>query len=153
MADSRASQGSGAPVVSDEHTIRMHVLAGFLRSGRVLDHASSGLLLGTFLLVLHPGSPLFAAGIGLALLLSLIEKYFAWRVALDAELFAILLAYPEESEMFDASLAAFLGRAEKPALRSLQSRWEGARRLFYRQAAFFGLQALTVFIVAIALQF
>lgn len=112
------------------------VLLGFLRAGRVLDAGSSALLLSTVLLALRPAAPLAVGGILVALLLALVEKYFAWRVALDAEFFALLHEQPTQTAAFDAALAAFLGRTTgpAPAPRPMASRWLGARRLVWRQA-------------------
>lgn len=115
------------------------VLLGFLRAGRVLDGASSVLLLGA--LVLAPAAPLAAVAVAAAL--ALLEKYLAWRVALDAEFFALLDATPAAPDEFDLALAAFLG-CPVPAPRSLPSRQQGARQLLLRQVLALGAQALAV---------
>lgn len=125
------------------HPVTIGVLTAFLRSGRMLDQASSVLLLGVLLLlVLHPPSwpGIFLPGI--AIVLAIAEKYHAWRVALDAELFAVLLKNPHEPNRFDAALAAFLACGKIAAGRTMYSRWQGARRLFCRQALCLGLQLL-----------
>ena len=118
----------------------LRVLLGFLKAGRVLDHGSSVLLLGA--LVLAPTSPpllLFAA-----VALALLEKYLAWRVALDAEFFALLLEQPAQAEAFDAALAQFLGRPVPTTLRTMESRWRGARRLLGWQAGALAAQVAAV---------
>lgn len=124
-----------------EHPVTLGVLAAFLRGGRIIDHASSILLLG-ILFLLTVKAPVWPGLLlpTLAIALALAEKYHAWRVALDAELFAVLLAHPAESAQFDCALAVFLGRSHTVTDRSMHSRWQGARRLLCRQAACLGLQ-------------
>ncbi len=121
------------------------VLLGFLRAGRVLDAASSVLLLGTVGLAWQPAPTWLAASILATLGLGLLEKYLAWRVALDAEFFTLLREQPAALAEFDQALAALLGRAAPvgPA-RDLASRWLGARRLLRRQALVLGGQAAAV---------
>lgn len=121
-------------------TMSRQVLLGFLQAGRVLDGLSSVLLLGTLLLT--PLSPL--AVVAAAAALGLLEKYFAWRVALDAEFFTLLSEVrPAAPAEFDAALAAFLGRPV-PAPRPLPSRIRGGRLLLLRQALALGAQVLAV---------
>ena len=68
------------------------VLIAFLQSGRTLDQASSVLLLAACVLsvALGPGHRFALAWVAVQCLAGLLEKYFAWRVALDARLFQIL---------------------------------------------------------------
>lgn len=115
------------------------VLVGFLKAGRVLDRASSVLLLAALLLA--PAAPLLAVAAATAL--GLLAKYLAWRVALDAEFFQLLDAQPAAPDEFDLALAALLGRPV-PAPRTMPSRVAGARRLLVRQAVALGLQVLAV---------
>ena len=127
-----------------ENTVRLRVLLGFLRAGRVLDHGSSGLLLGALVLGPVVGSGPAVWVFSSAVLLGLLEKYLAWRVALDAEFFALLLEQPGREAAFDAALAEFMGRPAAAQTRPLASRWQGARRLVRRQAAVLAAQALVV---------
>ena len=121
---------------SPDHPMAWGIMAAFMRTGKKLDHASSVLLLGMLLLyTVHFSSYLNSLLMLLALLLALLEKYLAWRVALDAELFALLSRWPEETAAFDAALAAALSRPPAQPRRSMQSRWLGARRLLYLQVA------------------
>ena len=131
-------------MLNPENAVRLRVLLGFLRAGRVLDHGSSVLLLGMLWLGVRAGGGLGALALGGATLLGLLEKYLAWRVALDAEFFALLLEQPGQEAAFDAALAAFLGRPAVVETRPLASRWQGARRLVWQQAAAVGAQALAV---------
>ena len=77
------------------------------------------------------------------MLLGLLEKYLAWRVALDVAFFAILLEQPSPEAAFDAALADFLGRPAATT-RPMTSRWQGARRLVLLQAVALGAQVLAV---------
>ena len=131
-------------MTNPENTVRLRVLLGFLKAGRVLDHGSSVLLLGALLVGGRGSSGLGAAVFGGATLLGLLEKYLAWRVALDAEFFALLLEQPGQEAAFDAALTEFLGRPAAPATRPMASRWPGARRLVRLQATALGAQALAV---------
>ena len=129
--------------MTEQENMKIRVLLGFLHAGRVLDHASSVLLLGT--LVLAPAAPL-AAVLGAAAL-GLLAKYLAWRVALDAGFFQLLLQQPGQETAFDATLAEFLGKKASPPPRTLHSRWRGARRLVLGQALALGTQAAAVGLV------
>ncbi len=131
-----------------EHPITLGVMAAWLKTGRMLDHAASLALVLTVLALLplaglHKGLPNawgVAAWIGLALL----EKYYAWRVALDAGLFDLLAQTgARDMDQFDAAMAAFLrpGQASMPP-RSMEGRFIGARRLFLWQVVALVIQVL-----------
>ena len=136
------------PMPQAGEPVSLGVMSAFLHSGRSIDHASSLFLLAACVL---------AGGIGdrhglwlplpvllLSLLLATLEKYLAWRVALDARLFAVLeQTSQQELAHFDAALAAFLGQSgtgQHIPTRSMDSRWQGARRLFLQQALCCGVQ-------------
>ena len=127
-----------------DNIVRLRVLLGFLKAGRVLDHASSVLLLGTLVAGFRSEGSSVAALLGGAMLLGLLEKYLAWRVALDVAFFAILLEQPSQEAAFDAALADFLGRPAVATTRPMTSRWQGARRLVLLQAVALGAQVLAV---------
>ena len=131
-------------MLNPENAVRLRVLLGFLRAGRVLDHGSSVLLLGVLVLGTRAVAWPVIVALGIAALLGLLEKYLAWRVALDAEFFALLLAQPGQEAAFDTALAEFLGRSVVAETRPMASRWQGARRLVRQQAAALGAQALAV---------
>lgn len=129
-------------------SIAATVYSAFLHSARVLDHGSSLLALLMVLLAMRGAAAANALtdhGVGYALaamlLLAALEKYYAFRVALDARLFA-MLAEPgvNHSTAFDNALASLNGRAALP--RSLQERWRGARKLWISQAACFVAQVV-----------
>jgi hypothetical protein len=126
--------------MSLENPLAARVVAGFLKAGRVLDGASSVLLLGTLVLVRGPLSMSALGALGIALALAVAAKYLAWRVALDAEFFTLLHEQSAQTVAFDAALAAFLERPAPVAGRSLASRCRGARRLVICQALLVGLQ-------------
>lgn len=135
--------------MNPENPVALRVLLGFLRAGRVLDGGSSVLLLGTVVLALAPRPALGVTEIAAALAAGLLEKYFAWRVALDAEFFALLCEQPAQTGAFDAALGEFLSRKIVPG-RSMESRWRGAQRLLKGQGAAVAVQAVAVAFVAIA---
>lgn len=122
----------------------LRVVVGFLKGGRVLDGASSVLLLGTLGRALLPATPLVVVALGVALIMAGLEKYFAWRVALDVEFFTALDEQPAQAENFDAALATFLERTTLPTHRSFASRWRGSRQLVISQAVTLLIQALMV---------
>ena len=127
-----------------EDTVWLRVLLGFLRAGRVLDHGSSVLLFAALLLGPVVGAGPAVGAFAGAVLLGLLEKYLAWRVALDAEFFALLLEQPGQEGAFDAALAEFLGRPAVAEIRPMASRWQGARRLVRQQAVVLGAQVVAV---------
>lgn len=116
-------------------------MSAFLRTGNRIDQASSVLLVATVLLATTVAAKGAVIGMPAALLAGLAEKYFSWRVALDADLFALLQAYPDEIDVFDAALGLCIGQGRKRISRSVSSRWVGARRLLCIQLCAFGLQA------------
>lgn len=109
------------------------VMAAFLRTGKHVDQASMLLLLATVVL-----RPALTAALALTLLAAGIQKYYALRVALDADLFSILARHPEHRAQWDAALALCAGRPV--STRPLARRWQGARRLQKRQIAAFVVQ-------------
>ena len=129
--------------MSPDNPVALRVLLGFLRAGRVLDGGSSALLLGTVVLAAAPLPAVGIIGVAATLAAGLLEKYFAWRVALDAEFFALLDEQPAHTAAFDAALGEFLGRKIAPG-RSVESRWRGARRLLKWQGAAVAVQVVAV---------
>lgn len=125
----------------DGDVMALRVMIALLRSGREIDHASTILFLAALW-----WAPAAAHDVGkvllcAAMLLAVAEKYFAWRVALDAALFDLLACAPERGAPFDAALAMCVGGRNGSPARTLASRWSGARRLLFRQGAAVGLQA------------
>ncbi|QAU33183.1 hypothetical protein [Janthinobacterium sp. 17J80-10] len=142
-----ATLTASASQVPDE-TVSAGVLSAFLRAGRVVDHASSLLLLALTLLSLaQPVGTVHLAFLGIALALAMAEKYYAWRVALDDRLFEVLLRHAGQAQQFDAALAHMLGRQAPVGGRSLQGRCQGARRLLLRQALCLGGQVVATAVI------
>lgn len=122
--------------------MHLQLLASLLRRGRALDGLSSGLTLLALLLGLAPllgaaAAPLNAVLCASLLGLGLIEKYWALRVALDAELLQHLATAPELLPRRTAELDQALvqlglqpaGMAERP----WDQRSRGALRLLRLQ--------------------
>lgn len=121
------------------------VMAALLRQGRLLDGLSGALLLagvvfGFGQLLLKHADPLLAAICLALMLVGLVQKYLALRVAFDAALFARL-----ETLGLDELDAALLGLGLLPPQRSgrpLAERSHGALRLLKRQALCVACQGL-----------
>ncbi|MES2206008.1 MAG: hypothetical protein V4525_04330 [Pseudomonadota bacterium] len=138
-----SNESESANLFSQENSsISLEVLIAFLRTGRMLDHASSVLFIVTAVVAITSNSLLCMVGLLLSFMLALTEKYYAWRVALDAELFKTIKKVPLKTESFDQSLAAFL-KSSPRAERTMTSRWEGAKRLFVHQSIWLGLQVFS----------
>lgn len=119
------------------------VMAAFMASGRSLERGSLLLMMVASLTCLSGllSTTLAATCLVLHLLLALAAMYYAWRVALDAKLFEVLAQHREQSSEFDTALSYCLGK-ETPAMRTVASRWSGARRLLCYQTAFVFMQAV-----------
>ncbi len=121
------------------------VTAALLRQGRLLDGCSSALLLvgaaAGLVQLLGARQDLWLAAICLGLVLTgLVQKYWALRVAFDAELFERLdrLTLAE----LDAALQSLGLLADGKGGRALGERCQGALRLLKNQALLLGLQTL-----------
>lgn len=130
--------------------MQLQLVAGLLRRGKSLDRLSSGLSLLALIIGLGPLLGFMALTTGGAvcvalLICGLLQKYYALRVALDAELFASLAAAPEQldrrtSELDQALL--LIGHKANQGSRSWEQRSQGALRLLRLQALWLGLQLL-----------
>lgn len=121
------------------------VMAALLRQGRLLDRLSGALLLtgivfGFGQLLLKHADPLLAAICLALVLVGLVQKYLALRVAFDAALFARLEALSLEE--LDAALLGLGLLPPQRTGRSLAERSRGALRLLYRQALCVASQGL-----------
>ncbi len=129
--------------------MHLRLIAVMLRRGKTLDRASSALSLLALVIGLGPLLGFMALSTGAAvcialLVCGLIQKYYALRVALDAELLASLADAPEQLQRRTAELdqaLLWLGRKAEPA-RSWEQRSQGALRLLRLQALWLGLQLL-----------
>lgn len=130
----------------------LHLVAALLRRGRSLDQLSLALTLIAVFIGLSPllgvkASLLMALSCSLIVLAGLAEKYWALRVALDAELFERLAdseQLDEHTSALDQTLVRLGLQAEGQGNRSLDSRCKGALGLLSRQAICLALQLLIV---------
>lgn len=129
------------------------LVASLLRRGRSLDHFSSALSLvavvfGLSPLLGAPGSLTLALLCALLLIAGLAEKYWALRVALDAELFQHLAAAGEQLETqtqaLDQALQHLGLQAGEQGGRPWISRCQGALGLLRKQVLCLLLQAVIV---------
>lgn len=135
--------------------LHLQLLATLLRRGVALDRASSvltvlALLLGlTACLGLEVNAWVLLVVL-LLLLLGVIEKYWAQRVAIDAELFELLAQRADDFEVagreLDTALHA-LGLAPAVVTRSLAERSCGALALLRWQIGVLAAQGLLVLLL------
>lgn len=123
--------------------MQLFTLASLLRRGKALDGLSSavsllGLAIGLAPLLGAVVQPLSAVLCALLLLLGLVEKYWALRVALDAELFQRLADDAEHLAQrtpdLDQALTQLGLQPANLAARSWDERSRGALRLLRLQA-------------------
>lgn len=130
--------------------MQLRLVAGLLRRGKSLDRLSGGLTLLALIIGLGPLLGFMALTTGGAvcvalLVCGLLQKYYALRVALDAELFASLAEAPEQLDRRTAELdqaLLLIGHKANQGPRSWEQRSQGALRLLRLQALWFGLQLL-----------
>lgn len=123
------------------------VCASLLRQGRTLERASrllgmAGLLAGGAQALSGPPHVPFGLLCLGVFLLWLAQLYWALRVALDAELFALLACHDTPLPALDAALRDLRlkpsGRDDRP----LAARGQGALRLLRRQALLLAAQGM-----------
>ncbi|WP_411383735.1 hypothetical protein ACK3BK_03430 [Pseudomonas sp. L7] len=141
--------------------MNLYLVATLLARGRQLERLSDALTLLAIayglapLLGLHL-HPLASVLCILLLILGLAHKYWAIRVALDAELFARLAASPQRADdtraldraLFDLNLKA---KADDP--RDWPTRSQAALALLRRQSLCLGLQLLLTLATLLTLPF
>lgn len=134
----------------ERNAVAAAVMGAFLRAGNLMDRTSSLMLaVGVYLFGSTPVSTHAATVLALGVTAALVEKYLSWRIAVDAELFAVLERYPDDPEHFDSALAMCLNRRPtKSPTRSMESRIRGAARLCQLQLLVCALQfALTYLLI------
>lgn len=138
--------------VQAEQHCQTALAASFLASGRTLDAWSRMLAVAALIGLWGSGQSASARGwLALSVALAALQAWWAWRVALDARIFARWArawrqpdtrgvdGVTEDLRRFDRALADWLpGMAPDPASftgasRSLAARLSGARRLLGRQ--------------------
>ncbi|MCO8165585.1 hypothetical protein NJC38_25950 [Pseudomonas sp. 21LCFQ010] len=130
--------------------LQLHIIASLLRRGRALDNLSTGLTLLSLALGLSQlwfaPSGLLMSWVVLLVVLGLGEKYYALRVAFDAELFQKLADDPanltRNTRALDQALAAFSLQPADKAGRSWPLRSQGALKLLRQQVLLLALQIM-----------
>ncbi|MFK0087619.1 hypothetical protein ACIQUS_09995 [Pseudomonas sp. NPDC090755] len=131
--------------------MELHCVASLLRRGRSLDQLSTGLTLLGVLQGLVPGwlgafNPWALAVACALLLLGLGQKYWALRVAFDADLFQRIADSPlpldDSTRALDNALASLGLQPSTGAQRPWRDRSRGALNLLRRQALLLAAQLL-----------
>ncbi|WP_339526918.1 hypothetical protein [Pseudomonas sp. EA_35y_Pfl2_R111] len=140
--------------------MQLFTVASLLRRGRALDQLSTTLSLVALLIGLAPllgitAQPLTALFCALLLIPGLGQKYWALRVALDAELFQQLASRVDQLAAHTADLDQALAQlklqpANQPA-RSWDERSLGALRLLRQQALWLLAQLLLAVLIVLGL--
>jgi hypothetical protein len=140
--------------------MQLFTVASLLRRGRALDQLSSALSLIALLIGLAPllgikAQPLTALFCALLLILGLGQKYWALRVALDAELFQQLVSQVDQLAAHTADLDQTLAQlklqpANSPA-RSWEERSLGTLRLLRQQVLWLVAQLLLAILIVLGL--
>ena len=140
--------------------MQLFTVASLLRRGRALDRLSSGLTLLALLIGLAPlfgatAQPLSAALCTSLVLLGLVQKYWALRVALDAELFQQLAGSAEQLTArtldLDQALTRLGLQPTNPTARSWNERSRGALRLLRQQVLWLLAQLLLTVLLVLSL--
>lgn len=122
--------------------MQLHIVASLLRRGKTLDNLSTGLTLlslgfGLIQLLITPTSPFLLILAMSCVIVGLIEKYYAFRVAFDADLFHILASDPQwptdRTAALDAALSTLGLQPVDKAGRSWALRSQGALHLLRQQ--------------------
>jgi hypothetical protein len=139
--------------------MELQMVASLLRRGRTLDQLSTGLtLLGVLFGLLQL---LLITPVALGLILStwlivvgLLQKYWALRVAFDAELFEVVAcdadALPDRTQALDQALQNLGLQPANRAGRPWAERQRGALKLLRNQAALLAAQVLPTLAVILA---
>jgi hypothetical protein len=140
--------------------MQLFAVASLLRRGRALDRLSSGLTLPALLIGLAPlfgtsAQPLSAVLCTSLVLLGLVQKYWALRVALDAELFQRLADDAEHlalrTDDLDQALARLGLQPANLAARNWDERSRGALRLLRLQTLYLIAQLLLAVLIVLGL--
>ena len=136
--------------------MELQVVASLLRRGRSLDQLSTGLTVARR--VVRPGAvadgrafrPICLLLSLWMIILGLLQKYWALRVAFDADLFALLARDTERTADLDQALQTLGLQSPKRAGRPWTERRRGALKLLRKQAWLLGAQALLTLGVILA---
>jgi hypothetical protein len=140
--------------------MQLFTVASLLRRGRALDQLSCALSLVALLIGLAPllgvaSQPLTALFCALLLILGLGQKYWALRVALDAELFQQLASRVDQLAARTAELDQTLAQLKLQPTNSPARSWEerslGALRLLRQQVLWLLAQLLLAVLIVLGL--
>ncbi|MFV3304969.1 hypothetical protein ACNFBT_06785 [Pseudomonas sp. NY15181] len=138
------------------------LVASLLRRGSSLNGLSSALTvlalaLGFYGVLMASASLAFSLSMALLVLLGLAQKFYAMRVALDADLFQAMAnagdALPERTKQLDDALTTYAGVPAEKAGRPWAERSRGALALLRRQALLCAAQWLVALLCLITLTF
>lgn len=133
--------------------MQLHIVASLLRRGQTLDNLSTGMTLiglvfGLAQLLITLPTPLFLIAAAAIVLLGLIEKYYALRVAFDADLFLKVASddqrLAERTEALDQALVMLKFQSVDKSGRSWALRSQGALKLLRQQVLFLAVQLLVM---------
>lgn len=138
------------------------LVASLLRRGSSLNGLSSALTvlalaLGFYGVLMASATLAFSLSMALLVLLGLVQKFYAMRVALDADLFEAMAnageALAEKTRQLDDALATYAGVPTDKAGRSWSERSRGALKLLRRQVMLCAVQWLVALLCLITLTF
>ena len=135
--------------------MQLQVVASLLRRGRSLDQLSTGLtllgvLFGLAQLLMVSITPICLLLSLWMIILGLLQKYWALRVAFDADLFALMAKDIERTAELDQTLQALSLQPANRHSRPWTERRRGALKLLRKQAYLLGAQVLLTLAVILA---
>ncbi|MBD9514722.1 MULTISPECIES: hypothetical protein [unclassified Pseudomonas] len=138
------------------------LVASLLRRGSSLNGLSSALTvlalaLGFYGVLMASATLAFSLSMALLVLLGLVQKFYAMRVALDADLFEAMAnageALAEKTRQLDDALATYAGVSADKTGRPWSERSRGALALLRRQVQLCAAQWLIALLCLITLTF
>ena len=138
-------------------TIPLFVFISWLKQSKKIDSISSVFTIASMVLLFVPSQALIIVIVVFLFLAGIVEKYYAFRVNFDIELFKQLPHkdpfLSDTLEIMDEGLAQLkLIKNNQTTLRSLASRQQGARSLFKKQCYFCAIQLLLFIVLFIMYQ-
>ena len=135
--------------------MELQVVASLLRRGRSMDQLSTGLtvagvLFGLAQLLMPSVTPICLLLSLWMIILGLLQKYWALRVAFDADLFALMAKDIERTGELDQTLQTLGLQPVNRASRPWTERRRGALKLLRKQAYLLGAQVLLTLAVILA---
>jgi len=135
--------------------MELQVVASLLRRGRSLDQLSTGLtllgvLFGLVQLLTPSITPICLILSLWMIVLGLLQKYWALRVAFDADLFTLMARDTDRTPELDQAMQSLGLQSAKRAGRPWTERRRGALKLLRKQAYLLGGQVLLTVAVILA---